>query len=238
MNITEFRQHILIRLGSPVINIEIAPTQMDISINDTIEKFIEVHYDGLDEGYIFLDTVIDQDEYTIPDNIHSVLEILSLTSSISTDEPLLINPYLVGNNYGYTSLGGYFPSVLDIVIYQQNIAQYQSIIKERTLFDFNYVTHILKIHQVPTSIKKIALKVHSIPEEITTIYDNTWVQKYSAALCKKTWGENLGKYEGATLPGGVSLNYQRIIEEAREEIEKLEEELYSKYAEPIDFYFR
>lgn len=237
MSITDLRSTILTRLGAPVINIELAPEQMDIQISDAVDKFIEVHYDGLDEGYIFLDVVIGTDEYTLPNSVHSVIEIVPLKGTTISDEPLLVNPFLVGNYYVGNSVGVMSPSVLDINLFEQNVAMWNSTVQTRILFEFNSMTHLIKILEVPTADLRYALRVHSSPVDITTIYTNRWFQKYSAALCKIVWGENIGKFEGATLPGGVALNYQRIIDEGKEEKEKLEEELYERYQEPVDFYF-
>lgn len=232
MTLVEFREHILIRLGKPVINIEIASDQQDICIDDAVKKFIEVHYDGLDEGYVFLDLVADTQVYELPTYIHSVLELVTMNSSMSVDEPLLVNPYLVGN---YTT--GASGSVLDIEMYNQNIALYKSVSKTSILFEFNSTTHELKVLKPPTTDLKVALKVHSSPADITEIYENTWVKKYSTALCKIAWANNISKFEGGTLPGGVSLNFTQILSEGKEEKELLETELYERYQEPCDFFF-
>ena len=226
MTIIELRQHILNRLGSPVINIELASEQMDIHINDTVEKFIETHYDGLDEGYIFLDVTVGTSEYTLPSTVHSVLEIVSTTGYPSaTGEPLLVNPYLVGNTYAFGGLG-VSGSVLDVELYNQTMAMYENRMEMKILFEYNSTTDLIKILAPPKEDIRYALRVHASPVDTETIYNNTWVQKYATTLCKIQWGENVGKFEGATLPGGVSLNYQRIIDEGKENKEKLEEELY------------
>jgi len=242
MTLIELRQHILNRLGAPVINIEIAKEQMDIYIEDTVDKFIEVHYDGLDEGYIFLDLVSGTTEYALPETIHSVISILSTGGLGLSDEPLLVNPYLVGNYYVGNDMyagGNYIntPSVLDIEMYDQSIASYRSVMEKKILFEYNSTTNFINILATPKADKRVALRVHASPVEITTIYENNWVKKYSTALCKIAWGQNVGKFEGATLPGGVSLNYQLIIEEGKQDKEELETELYERYQEPVDMFF-
>ena len=59
----------------------------------------------------------------------------------------------------------------------------------------------------------------------TDIYDDLWLKKYATALIKKQWGQNLSKFEGMQLPGGVTFNGQQILQDANEEITKLEEEV-------------
>lgn len=237
MTKSDLRQSILTRLGSPVINIELAPEQMDLYIQDTVDKFIEVHYDGLDEGVIFLNIEPGTVEYDLPGNIHSVMEIMSPASAATFDpgDPLLIQPFLVGDHYSTNS--GQF-SFLDLELWNQNLAQWKNYLAgDRTMFQFNSTTGKLKLFVDPTSAKTIALKVHAAPATFEAIYGNSWVQKYATALCQIAWAQNISKYEGATLPGGVSLNYAQILAEGKEAKELLETELYEKYQEPIDFFF-
>ena len=51
-----------------------------------------------------------------------------------------------------------------------------------------------------------------------------WLKKYATAKVKYQWGENLSKFQGIALPGGVTLDGQQLKQEAQEEIQRLEEE--------------
>ena len=73
------------------------------------------------------------------------------------------------------------------------------------------------------------------PETYTEIYNDVLLKRYITALVKRQWGNNLSKFEGVQLPGGVSFNGQRILDEAREEIDKIEQEVQDKYELPPDF---
>jgi hypothetical protein len=55
-------------------------------------------------------------------------------------------------------------------------------------------------------------------------------------MMKRQWGQNLMKFEGAQLPGGMSINGRQLFDDANGEIEKLEEELDMKYQDPVDFF--
>ena len=72
------------------------------------------------------------------------------------------------------------------------------------------------------------------PDTYPDVWNDRWLKRYATALIKKQWGENLSKYEGVTMPGGVTFNGQRIIDEASEEITKLEEEMSLSYELPVD----
>ena len=73
------------------------------------------------------------------------------------------------------------------------------------------------------------------PTVWTDIYDNLWLKKYSTALIKKQWGENLIKFNGVTMLGGVTMNGEMIYNEAKEDIERLEEESKLTWEEPLFF---
>jgi hypothetical protein len=73
------------------------------------------------------------------------------------------------------------------------------------------------------------------PEEWTEVYNDMFLRRYATSLIKRQWGENMKKFGGMTLPGGVTLNGQIIFDEALTEISELEREMQSRYELPVDF---
>ena len=74
------------------------------------------------------------------------------------------------------------------------------------------------------------------PNTYTDVYNDLYLKKYVTAQMKKQWGNNLKKFSGVQLPGGVTLNGQIIYDEAVQEIQMLEQEVESRYQEPVDFF--
>jgi len=74
------------------------------------------------------------------------------------------------------------------------------------------------------------------PDTYTDVYNDGFLKRYATALIKRQWGVNLKKFEGVQLPGGVTLNGQKIFDEAMEEIKELREEAQSTYQLPTDFF--
>ena len=72
------------------------------------------------------------------------------------------------------------------------------------------------------------------PTQYTEVYNDIFLKKYTTALIKRQWGENLKKFEGVQLPGGVTLNGKTIYDEAVDEINKIEEEMNLKWELPPD----
>ena len=74
------------------------------------------------------------------------------------------------------------------------------------------------------------------PNTYTKIYNELFVKKYLTSLIKRQWGQNLMKFTGIKMPGGVEFNGRQIYDDAQGEIEKIEGEMLSKYeTAPLDF---
>jgi hypothetical protein len=74
------------------------------------------------------------------------------------------------------------------------------------------------------------------PSTYPDIYNDMYVKRYAEQLIKMQWGNNLKKFEGVQLPGGVTLNGQKIFDEAVEEIEKIRQEVQDSFQLPVDFF--
>lgn len=74
------------------------------------------------------------------------------------------------------------------------------------------------------------------PDVYTDVYNDRWLKRYCTAQIKQQWGANLIKYSGIQLPGGVTLDGDKLYQQAGEEILALEEEMQLKYELPVDFY--
>jgi len=83
----------------------------------------------------------------------------------------------------------------------------------------------------------VVFEAYSIvdPTEFSEVYDDMFLKKYATALIKRQWGENMKKFGGIQLPGGVTLNGDKIYEEAITEIDKIEQDMQLKYELPPTF---
>ena len=70
------------------------------------------------------------------------------------------------------------------------------------------------------------------PESFTQIYNDSFVKKYLTALIKRQWGQNLIKFNGVKLPGGIELNGRQIYEDAERELEDIKQRMSSEYEIP------
>lgn len=73
------------------------------------------------------------------------------------------------------------------------------------------------------------------PEEYSRVWSEPWLKHYVTALFKKQWAVNIKKFSGIQLPGGVTLDGDKLYDEATGEIKELEDELSTKSA-PLNFF--
>lgn len=74
------------------------------------------------------------------------------------------------------------------------------------------------------------------PNNFTKIYNDSFLKKYLTALIKKQWGQNLIKFRGVKLPGGIELNGREIYEDAVRELDDIKQRMTLEYElPPYDF---
>ena len=70
------------------------------------------------------------------------------------------------------------------------------------------------------------------PSEYPRVYNDSFLKPYATALIKRQWGQNLLKFQGVKLPGGVELNGREIYEDAEKDLEKIRENMSNTYELP------
>jgi hypothetical protein len=70
------------------------------------------------------------------------------------------------------------------------------------------------------------------PENFAGAYNDTFVKKYLTALIKRQWGQNLIKFKGTKLPGGIELNGREIYDDAIQDLADIKERMSTEYELP------
>jgi hypothetical protein len=228
----DFISYCLRRLGAPVINIDVDPTQLDDRVDDALKFYYDYHWDGTTKTYYkhqMTQTDIDNGYIQTPESIIGVVSIFDIGSAISSGSGMFSIQYQIALNDLYAFSG------VDLIPYWM------------TMENLQFISEILVGHQpirynrnqdrlyIDMDLAKIGVGQYVIAEayEFTdpTLYPDVWgerwLQKYATALIKRQWGENLKKFSGVALPGGVTMNGQTIYDEAVEEVEAMEEDLIS-----------
>jgi hypothetical protein len=74
------------------------------------------------------------------------------------------------------------------------------------------------------------------PNDFTKVYNDSFLKQYLTALIKRQWGQNLIKFRGVKLPGGIELNGREFYEDGQRELDDLKQRMASEYElPPYDF---
>ena len=74
------------------------------------------------------------------------------------------------------------------------------------------------------------------PNDYARVFNDSFLKRYFTALLKKQWGQNLIKFQGVKLPGGVELNGRQIYDDAMNDLTIIREQMSNTYEiPPLDF---
>ena len=70
------------------------------------------------------------------------------------------------------------------------------------------------------------------PNDFTRVWNDSFLKKYATALLKKQWGQNLLKFQGVKLPGGIELNGRQIYDDGEKDLERIMEKMSNTWELP------
>lgn len=70
------------------------------------------------------------------------------------------------------------------------------------------------------------------PNDYSRVWNDSFLKRYLTALIKRQWGQNLIKFQGVKLPGGIELNGRQIYDDAEKELENIREIMSNTYELP------
>jgi hypothetical protein len=240
---TQLKDYCLRKLGFPVIDLNLDDDQIDDRIDDALQKFRDYHYDGTEEIYLAHEVTannIAQGYVDVSDNITGITRILPVSgSSISSTASQGFNifdiNYQIRLNDFYNLLSS---SYTYYVIARQHLEMLDMIVTGEIPFNFNKKTNRIYVNMDwagrVNEDQYIVFQAYRItdPDTYSKVFNDTWLKSYTTALIKRQWGSNLTKYANYTLPGGLTVNGEKIYADAVEEVAKLEEELRDVYEAP------
>ena len=243
------------RLGHPVIEINVDDQQLEDRVDDALQLFREYAADGsrrvylpvqitaqhISDKYIDLSNPTGSAETEFSGRILDVVKVFMVGDSTSN-----VNFFDIKYQMRLNDLADLATGVGDLAYYEQ-MQQYLSLIDLKLTghpqIQYNrYLDRLFIFGDLRDGgdIKAgdfIMVEMYvELNESVGSQYDNLFLKNYTTALIKKQWGENLGKFEGMQLPGGVTLNGRQIIDDAKEELEREHEKLRNEYDNPPFFF--
>lgn len=225
-----FKEYCLRKLGKPVIEINIDEDQLDDRVDEALKYYWDNHYDGSERLYykhqITAQNKIDK-YVTLPENIIGAVSIFSIGDPAVRADDLFNIRYQIALNDLYTltsvSLVPYYMVMQHLGIIQEILVGKQPIRyqrhQDRLYIDMDWNTL--------TEGSWIIVEAYGVvdPDVWTDAWGDRWLAKYCTALIKRQWGNNMKKFTGMQLPGGVMMNGQQIYDEADEEIKEMERDM-------------
>ena len=149
------------------------------------------------------------------------------------------SPYGYGYLGGLGSFGGY--DMITYYIAKQWLSMYNFLFNPEAMIRFNKRQDRLYLDinwgkLVAGQVIVIECYRALDPEDFNQIYNDSWVKKYYTAALKKQWGQNLIKFRGTKLPGGIEMNGREIYDDAVRELEEIKNDMSSTYElPPLDY---
>jgi hypothetical protein len=251
------------KLGAPVLEINVAEEQIDDLVDDAIQLFQERHFDGVAQTilkYEITQEDIDRARGNSGEGQYDQVGIGKTYSYRENSNYIELPDHIIGINrvfkvFGNKSIGsGIFNfkyqlflndiynlgsiDILSFFMTKRYLEDLDWILSPDTMVRFNkrdsklYIDVDWKV-VAPGEFLLIDCYRALDPTNSTKVWNDSFLKQYLTALIKRQWGQNLIKFRGVKLPGGVELNGREIYDDAQKEIDTIMEEMSSKYEEPV-----
>jgi hypothetical protein len=216
-------RYCLRQLGEPVLEVNVDEDQIQDRVDEALQYWQEYHSDA--HKKVFYTHKITADDKTnkfisLSDQILWVEKILPLGNSgqnflFDVEHQMRLSDF---NRIG--AMGG----IAEYTQRQQSLALYESQLSGTSdAIRFSRHEHKLFLDVDSTELvvgEYIVVSAYAVldPTLVGNVYNDRLLKKYTTALIKRQWGQNLIKFEGMVLPGGVTLNGRQMYDDAMTDI--------------------
>lgn len=233
------------RLGDPVLEINIDEDQMEDRVDEALQYYQEYHSDATVRTYLkHLVTATDVSNGYIPisSDVITVTKLFPVASSFNSSFNFFDIKYQMMLN-----------DIADLQNFAGDLAYYEQMQQYLSLLDMKlngtpqvqWSRHQDRLHIFGDFADKdikageyVIAEVYTIvdPDTHSQVWNDLWLKEYTTALFKQQWGQNLIKFEGVQLPGGVTFNGRQLYDDGTSEIERLRQTIREEWEMPSDFF--
>ena len=257
----ELLDYCLRKLGYPVLEINVDDDQLNDRLDDALQYFQERHFDGIERTFLKhkllsseLELIRNQPKYTTATSSSGITTaIIEEAQNFIPLPDTVVGVNMVFKTDATTISGGmfnikyqiflndlYYYGALDLLNYamtKQYLEDISRIMTPDVQLRFNKKQHRLYLDidwNMISDDTYIIIDCYRIvdPTDFPKIYNDYWLKKYLTASIKKQWGQNLTKFSGVQLPGGITLNGDKIYADGEKELEEIERQLRDEYELP------
>tara|TARA_E500000178_G_scaffold58808_1_gene55364 strand:- start:7978 stop:8736 length:759 start_codon:yes stop_codon:yes gene_type:complete len=219
-------------LGGGMVDVELDPAHYETALTKALTRFRQRSDNSVEESYMFMPTIIDQNEYTLPNEVIEVRKLFRRSIGSRTgggDGGTLFEPF----NLAYTNTYLLASSNMGGLATYDFFSQYQELVGRMfgsfIEFKWNTANKKLTLLQRPRAKEDLLLYCYNYRPDSELLNDylaKQWLKDYTVATCKYMLGEARSKFATIAGPqGGGQLNGDALKNEAAAEMEKLEDEV-------------
>lgn len=246
----KLKHKILLTLGHPYIRVDLSDEHINMCIDTALKHFFKHSpYGSFESHYIYTATQQDVDNgyIPVPRHIDAVVEVLPKGISLSdmsfmtAEYQMTRETFMAASRYNNISL-------VDYVTMKQRLYNTQMIIEQprgfvfvryqrRLIPNFTYKEGSIIAMKCYENTDPEAADVGVNPTKVINsddLWDDEILKELAVAECKMVWGSILKKFGNVVLPGGVSLDGQKIYEEGDSDFKQIIKDLQD--SNPIDFF--
>lgn len=238
---SDFKEYILRKLGSPVIEINVSDEQIEDRIDEALSFYADYHYDGTE--HVYLKHVLTAEDIrnkyiTLPPKLQGVVGVVDLKSNIASGSSLFNVRYqYILNNI--QDLQNY--DISNYYISMQHLELIEEVLTGKEFIRYNKNINKLHIDVNSGYLSEGSVIVIEAYDTVdgsvnADLWKDRWLQNYAAILVKQQWGSNLTKFTNLQLMAGIQFNGEQILSEATAEREKVEEEAKQSLQSIIQHY--
>jgi hypothetical protein len=231
-------------LGGGMIDVELDPVHYETALDKALTRFRQRSDNAVEESYLFMETIEDVNEYTLPNEVIEVRRLFRRSIGSRTgggDGGTLFEPF----NLAYTNTYLLSTSNMGGLATYDLFSQYQELVGRMfgsfIEFKWNSTTKKLTLLQRPRTDETLLLYAYNYRPNSELLSDylaKQWIKDYTLASCKYMLGEARSKFATIAGPqGGSTLNGNDLKNEAMQEMEKLEQEVIQQVAGGVGYGF-
>jgi hypothetical protein len=232
-------------LGDGMIDVELDPIHYETALDRALNRYRQRSPNAVEESYLFLELIQDQNEYRLPDEVITVRQVFRRAIGSRTGMGAggtLFEPF----NLAYTNTYLMSGSMMGGLATYDAFAGYQKLVGRMfgSYIEFLWkpTSHLLDILQRPFAQgEQILVQSYNFRPDwvlLQDTYAKQWLKDYTLATSKQMLGQARSKFGSIAGPGSpITLNGTALLAEAKEELTNLDKELETLIAGGTGYYF-
>lgn len=241
---TTLIDYCLRNLGSPVLEVNVDPDQLEDRVDEAIQYYQNFHSDATLRTFLkhqVTTTDVTNEYITLSASVQNITKMFNVHGSAMSRNFFDIKYQMHLNDmrqmHGFIGELAYYEQM------QQYLSTLDMKLNGTPQVQFSRMQNRLYIHGEFQDgdlkagdylVAEIYEKIN--PDTFTNVYNDLWLKEYTTALIKRQWGANLMKFEGMQLPGGVMINGRQLYDDGEGDIARLRESIRLEHEMPTDFF--